>query len=118
MTEPIAAPSEETQLGRSLFDTHAESKAPAGRHTHASTKTVKNRLARVIGHMHAVERMLDDGRDCSEVLIQLAAIRSALNNICKIILRDHMDHCLVDAVRDNDEAALEELNRAVDLLMK
>ena len=118
MTEPIISPPEETEIGKSLFDTHAESKAPAHRHTHASTKTVKNRLARVIGHMHAVERMLDDGRDCSEVLIQLAAIRSALNNICKIILRDHMDHCLVDAVRDNDEAALEELNRAVDLLMK
>ena len=79
---------------------------------------MKNRLARVIGHMHAVDRMLDDGRDCADILIQLAAIRSALNNICKIILRDHMDHCLIDAVRDNDEAALEELNKAVDLLMK
>ena len=57
-------------------------------HTHQNTKTVKNRLARVIGHLHAVERMIDDGRDCAEVLVQLAAVRSAINNICKIILRD------------------------------
>ena len=50
-------------------------------HVHTNTKVVKNRLARVIGHMHAVERMLDDERDCADVLVQLAAIRSALNNV-------------------------------------
>ena len=87
-------------------------------HVHTNTKVVKNRLARVIGHLHAVERMLDDDRDCTEVLIQLAAIRSALNNICKLILRDHMDHCVIDAVRANDTDSLDELNRAIDLLMK
>lgn len=87
-------------------------------HIHQNTKAVKNRLARVIGHLHAVERMLDDGRDCAEILIQLAAVRSALNNICKLILRDHMDHCVVDAVRTNDTASIAELNKAIDLLMK
>ena len=87
-------------------------------HVHTNTKVVRNRLARVIGHLHAVERMLDDERDCAEVLIQLAAIRSALNNICKLILKDHMDHCVIDAIRENDTASLEELNRAIDMLMK
>lgn len=87
-------------------------------HTHQNTKIVKNRLARVIGHLHAVERMIDDGRDCSEVLIQLAAVRSALSNICKIILKDHMDHCIVDAVLTGDQDTLRELDRAIDLLMK
>jgi len=87
-------------------------------HSHENTKAVKNRLARVIGHLHAVERMIDDERDCAEVLIQLAAIRSALNNICKLILKDHMDHCVIDAIRDNDTQSLAELNKAIDLLMK
>lgn len=87
-------------------------------HTHQNTKTVKNRLARVIGHLHAVERMIDDGRDCSEVLIQLAAVRSALNNICKLILRDHMDHCVIDAIRSGETDTLSELDKAIDLLMK
>ncbi len=87
-------------------------------HKHANTKAVKNRLARVIGHLQAVERMVDDGRDCAEVLIQLAAIRSAINNVCKIILKDHMDHCLFDAMRSGDSETLEELSRAIDLLMK
>lgn len=87
-------------------------------HSHEHTKTVKNRLARVVGHLHAVERMIDDGRDCAEVLIQLAAVRSALNNICKVILKDHMDHCIVDAVASGDRATLDELDKAIDLLMK
>ena len=87
-------------------------------HTHQNTKTVKNRLARLIGHLHAVERMIDDGRDCAEVLIQLGAVRSALNNVCKLILKDHMDHCVIDAVQKGDTETLAELDRAIDLLMK
>ncbi len=87
-------------------------------HVHTNTKAVKNRLARVIGHLHAVERMVNDERDCAEILIQLAAVRSALNNVCKMILKDHMDHCVVDAIRENDTKSIEELNKAIDLLMK
>ena len=97
---------------------HEHEESTSHGHVHTNTKVVKNRLARVIGHLHAVERMLDDERDCAEVLIQLAAIRSALNNICKLILKDHMDHCVVDAIRDNDTESLSELNKAIDLLMK
>lgn len=96
----------------------ADGKAHRHTHRHQNTKTVKNRLARIVGHLHAVERMIDDGRDCSEVLIQLAAVRSALNNVCKIILKDHMDHCMVDAVLSGDQETLRELDRAIDLLMK
>ena len=98
--------------------THSHAPGEGHGHAHTNTKVVKNRIARVIGHLHAVERMLDDERDCAEVLIQMAAIRSALNNICKLILRDHMDHCVIDAIRDNDTDSLDELNRAIDLLMK
>ena len=52
-------------------------------HTHTQTKAVVNRLARAIGHLESVKRMVEDGRDGSEVLIQLAAVRSALNNTAK-----------------------------------
>lgn len=106
--------------GTVFTHTHAdgETHSHAHGHTHTNTKAVRNRLARVIGHMHAIERMLDDERDCAEILIQLAAVRSALNNICKLILKDHMDHCIVDAVRTNDTESIMELNKAIDLLMK
>ena len=72
-------------------------------HTHTQTKAVINRLARAIGHLESVKRMVEDGRDCAEVLIQLAAVRSALNNTAKIILKDHIDHCLADAVETGDQ---------------
>lgn len=87
-------------------------------HSHKNTKAVKNRLARVIGHLQAIERMIDDGRDCSEILIQLSATRSAINNICKLILKDHLDNCVIDAVRSGDTEVLSELDDAIDMLMK
>ena len=80
-------------------------------HTHTQTKAVITRLAR------AIKRMVEDGRDCAEVLIQLAAVRSARNNTAKIILKDHIDHCLADAVETGDQQAIDELNQAIEKFM-
>lgn len=87
-------------------------------HSHAHTAAVLNRLARAAGHLEAVRRMVEDGRDCSEVLIQLAAVRSALASTSKLILKDHMEHCIVHAVEEHDPSAMEELERAIDSLLK
>ena len=87
-------------------------------HTHARTKSVLNRLSRAIGHLTAVRGMVERGRDCSEVLIQLAAVRSAINGVCEVILQDHLEHCIVNAIQTGDTEALEELKHAVKLLMK
>ena len=86
-------------------------------HTHEHTKAVLNRMSRAIGHMNAVKRMIEDGRDCSDVLIQLSAIRSEITGVSKVILKDHIDHCIVDAVKDNDEEAIENLKKAIDKLL-
>ncbi len=91
-------------------DGHSHDHAHA--HEHTQTKSVVNRLARAIGHLESVKRMVEDGRDCSEVLVQLAAVRSALNNTAKIILKDHIEHCIADAASSPQE--LEELNAAID----
>lgn len=87
-------------------------------HIHAHTKTVLNRTSRAIGHLTAVRGMIEEGRDCSEVLIQLAAVRSAINGICEVILKDHLEHCIVDAAKDGDMESLENLKAAVELLFK
>jgi len=79
---------------------------------------VLDRLSRAIGHLSGVRAMVEEGRDCAEVLTQLAAVRSSINGICKVILQDHLDHCVVDAVETGDTEAMEELNRAVALLLK
>lgn len=88
------------------------------KHSHQSTKMVLNRLSRASGHLESVKRMVEDGRDCSEVLIQLSAVISALNKVGKIILKDHMEHCIVDAVESGDKTAIEDLTKAIDSFIK
>lgn len=87
-------------------------------HSHTHTKAVLNRLSRAIGHMESIKRMVENGRDCSEVLIQLSAVKSAINNTGKIILQDHIEHCIVDAVENGDKEAIKELEKAIDRFMK
>lgn len=87
-------------------------------HGHAQTRAVLNRLSRAIGHMESIKRMVEDGRDCTEVLIQLSAVKSAINNTGKIILQDHIEHCIVDAVEHGDRDAIKELEKAIDRFMK
>lgn len=64
--------------------------------------------------MESVKSMVENGRDCSEVLIQLAAVKSAISSVSRVILKDHIDHCIVDAVRENDTESIEELKNAID----
>ena len=87
-------------------------------HVHENQRAVVNRLARAIGHLEKVKRMVEEGCDCSEVLVQLAAVRSAIANTGKVILQDHMRHCMVDAVAAGDMEAIEDLCRAIEKYMK
>ncbi len=98
--------------------THSHDEAAAHGHVHENTQAVLNRLSRAIGHLESVRRMVESGRDCSEVLIQIAAVRSAINNIGKVILQDHIQHCIVDAVELGDEQALHDLCQAIDKFVK
>lgn len=85
---------------------------------HHDTQEIIHRLSRAIGHLEAVRRMMEEGRDCSEVLIQLAAVKSAINNTGKVILKDHINHCIVDAVETGDQKALDDLSTAIDRFIK
>lgn len=87
-------------------------------HSHTQTKVVLNRLSRAIGHLNAVKRMVEQGRDCSDVLIQLSAVNSALQGVSKIILKDHIEHCLVEAVKEDDKEAIDKLKEAIDKFVK
>ena len=87
-------------------------------HVHENQRAVINRLARAVGHLEKVKRMVEEGYDCSEVLVQLAAVRSALDNTGKVILKDHMRHCMVDAVAAGGMEAIDDLCEAIDKFMK
>ena len=87
-------------------------------HDPAHTKVIVNRLSKAIGHLESVKRMVEDDRDCSEILIQLSAVKSAINNCGNEILKEHISHCIVHAVEDGDDKAIVELNEAIDKFMK
>ena len=84
-------------------------------HPHTQTKAVLNRLSRAIGHLESVKRMIEDGRDCTEVLVQIAAVRSALSSTAKVILKDHLEHCISDDQSASEQ--LQALNEAIDKFM-
>ena len=97
---------------------HTEAHSHSHPHVHESKKNVVNRLARAIGHLEKVKRMVEDDCDCAEVLIQLAAVRAAIENTGKVILQDHIQHCIVDAVEEGDDQAIASLCAAIDKFMK
>lgn len=99
-------------------DGHTHGNGHHHAHSPEETRAVLNRLSRAIGHLESVKQMVADGRDCSEVLIQLSAVRSALNKAGLVILQSHIEHCIFDAAREGDMAAIEDLNQAIERYLK
>ncbi|EGO65219.1 metal-sensing transcriptional repressor [Acetonema longum] len=88
-------------------------------HTHAHQKQVTNRLSRIEGHVRSIKQMAAEGRDCPEILLQIAAARKALDNAAKLILKDHLEHCLIHAVNEGkQEKFLKDLQEAIDHYIK
>lgn len=87
-------------------------------HSEEEKRAVVNRLSRAIGHLESVKRMVERDEDCSDVLIQLAAVRSAINNTGKLVLKNHLNHCIVEAVEENDQEAIDRLNEAIEKFVK
>ena len=104
--------------GQIYSHVHGSDKSHTHKHSHENTKAIINRLSRAIGHLEPVKRMVQDERDCTEVLIQLAAVTSALNNAGKIILQQHIEGCIVDAVQSGDKKAIDDLNKAIAQFIK
>ncbi len=86
-----------------------------GGHPHQHTKEVLARLARIEGHVRAVKGMVEKGRDCPDVLIQLAAVRAAVEQASKVVLADHVESCLRGAAASGQaDAEWESLKEALD----
>lgn len=86
--------------------------------SHAQTKNVLNRLARIKGHIEGIHEMVEADRSCPDVIMQIVAVRSALNRVAQIILKDHAEHCLVEAAGSgNFESELESFLSALDMVL-
>ena len=89
-------------------------------HTHdpEEIRAIVNRLSHSIGHLEKVKRMVENGDDCADVLIQLSAVRAALTSTGRLLLKEHLQHCIVEALDENDTEAMEKVNKAIDQFMK
>lgn len=84
-------------------------------HTEESLRKIINRLARIEGHIRGIKTMVQESRPCPDVLVQVAAVRGALDRVARIILDEHLTECISRAAAEgNIEDEIEELKAALD----
>ncbi len=84
-------------------------------HSEESLRRVVNRLSRIEGHIRGIKTMLQESRPCPDVLVQIAAVRGALDRVARIVLDEHLTECIARAAQEgNIEAEIEELKAALD----
>lgn len=71
-------------------------------HSEASLQAIVNRLSRAEGHMRGIQEMVRENRSCPDVLLQIAAVRGAINRVARIIVDEHLSHCLHQAADDGE----------------
>jgi DNA-binding FrmR family transcriptional regulator len=88
-------------------------------HKHKHTRAVINRLSRIEGHVRSIKAMVEEGRDCADILVQIAAVRSAVGQVGRVVLEDHVESCLLTAAADGtaDEVWLD-LQKAFGVFLK
>ena len=91
------------------------STAHAHIHTEESLRAIVNRLSRIEGHVRGIKAMVQEGRPCPDVLVQIAAVRGALDRTARIILDEHLTECVARAAQaGNIEVEIAELKAALD----
>jgi DNA-binding FrmR family transcriptional regulator len=94
---------------------HHESHAHPHVHTEESLRRIVNRLSRIEGHVRGIKSMVQESRPCPDVLVQIAAVRGALDRVARIILDEHLTQCVARAAQEgNIESEIEELKAALD----
>ena len=84
-------------------------------HSEESLRRIVNRLSRIEGHVRGVKVMVQESRPCPDVLVQLAAVRGAVDRVARMILDEHLTQCVARAALEgNIEVEIEELKAALD----
>jgi CsoR family transcriptional regulator, copper-sensing transcriptional repressor len=69
---------------------------------HAARESCKKRLNRIEGQVRGLSRMLEEDRYCIDIITQISAVRAALRRVEQEILRDHIGHCVKEAMQSDD----------------
>jgi DNA-binding FrmR family transcriptional regulator len=76
-------------------------------------KEIVGRLKTVEGHVRGVQRMVEEDAYCIDLIRQIQAIQGALGKVTTMILNDHLNSCLITAVRGEDQAAREQVLKEI-----
>lgn len=93
----------------------------SGKHKDRDEKEYRdlmNRLKRIEGQVRGVEGMLEKNAYCTDILIQVSAINSALNSFNKALLANHMRTCVADNIRQGNDEVIDELVLTLQKLMR
>ena len=94
---------------------HTATHTHAHIHSEESLRSIVNRLSRIEGHIRGIKTMVQENRDCPEVLTQVAAVRGALDRVARMILDEHLTECIARAAQEGNLAGeIEELKKALD----
>ena len=77
-----------------------------------------NRLKRIEGQARGISRMVDEDVYCIDILTQISALNSALENVALGLLDDHLRHCVLDAARESGDEAEKKLKEASDAVRR
>lgn len=81
---------------------------------HKHTEEVEARLSKIEGHVRSIRKMMEEGRSCDQVLIQMHAVSAAIKKAVRILLEDHYTHCVIGKNRDKKlETALTEFRKVL-----
>ena len=95
-------PANDTVQTDSNSEHHHYSSAHPHVHSEESLQRLINRLSRIEGHVRGIKTMIKDNRPCPDVLVQIAAVRGALDRVARIVLDNHLSDCIVRATQDGD----------------
>lgn len=71
---------------------------------------VAARLIKIEGQIRGIRAMAESGRECEDILMQISAVSSALTGVARLVMEDHIEHCVTEGVKSgNGEEALENL---------
>ena len=87
-------------------------------HSEEHKRKIVNRLSRAIGHLESVRRMVENDADCNDVLVQLMAVKSAINNTGREIAKEHLTHCIAEAIAEGNYEEVEEFKETLEKLIQ
>jgi DNA-binding FrmR family transcriptional regulator len=85
---------------------------------HSINKYALRRLSIIAGQIKGIQRMVEEGKYCIDILNQISAVRSALNSTGKIILRRHIDNCVTDVFRSDSQNSNQIIDELMEVLSK